>query len=104
MIYELHVRGFTKTHPEVPAELRPLLTVSLDLSDPLAPVGAAARKAAIAAALRTALPKWPRLRIDVEGLDWGSAHLFARSYNRARQGQITSELLEIIGGAEALNG
>jgi F-type H+-transporting ATPase subunit gamma len=26
------------------------------------------------------------------------------SYNRARQGQITSELLEIIGGAEALNG
>jgi F-type H+-transporting ATPase subunit gamma len=26
------------------------------------------------------------------------------SYNRARQGQITGELLEIIGGAEALNG
>ena len=26
------------------------------------------------------------------------------SYNRARQGQITSELLEVIGGAEALNG
>jgi F-type H+-transporting ATPase subunit gamma len=26
------------------------------------------------------------------------------SYNRARQGQITAELLEIIGGAEALNG
>ena len=26
------------------------------------------------------------------------------AYNRARQGQITSELLEIIGGAEALNG
>jgi F-type H+-transporting ATPase subunit gamma len=25
------------------------------------------------------------------------------AYNRARQGQITSELLEIIGGAEALN-
>ena len=26
------------------------------------------------------------------------------AYNRARQGQITSELLEVIGGAEALNG
>ena len=25
------------------------------------------------------------------------------AYNRARQGQITNELLEIIGGAEALN-
>ncbi len=25
------------------------------------------------------------------------------AYNRARQGQITSELLEIMGGAEALN-
>ena len=25
------------------------------------------------------------------------------AYNRARQGQITGELLEIIGGAEALN-
>ena len=25
------------------------------------------------------------------------------AYNRARQGQITSELLEVVGGAEALN-
>jgi F-type H+-transporting ATPase subunit gamma len=26
------------------------------------------------------------------------------AYNRARQGQITSEILEVVGGAEALNG
>jgi F-type H+-transporting ATPase subunit gamma len=30
--------------------------------------------------------------------------MLSMAYNRARQGQITSELLEIIGGAEALNG
>ncbi len=30
--------------------------------------------------------------------------MLSMSYNRARQGQITGELLEIIGGAEALNG
>ena len=30
--------------------------------------------------------------------------LLTRSYNRARQGQITQELSEIVGGAEALKG
>jgi F-type H+-transporting ATPase subunit gamma len=30
--------------------------------------------------------------------------LLTRSYNRARQGQITQELAEIVGGAEALKG
>jgi len=30
--------------------------------------------------------------------------LLKRTYNRARQGQITQELAEIVGGAEALNG
>jgi F-type H+-transporting ATPase subunit gamma len=30
--------------------------------------------------------------------------MLSMAYNRARQGQITNELLEIIGGAEALNG
>ena len=30
--------------------------------------------------------------------------ILKRTYNRARQGQITQELAEIVGGAEALNG
>jgi F-type H+-transporting ATPase subunit gamma len=30
--------------------------------------------------------------------------LLRRTYNRARQGQITQELAEIVGGAEALKG
>jgi len=30
--------------------------------------------------------------------------ILRRTYNRARQGQITQELAEIVGGAEALNG
>jgi F-type H+-transporting ATPase subunit gamma len=29
--------------------------------------------------------------------------MLTMTYNRARQGQITSELLEVVGGAEALN-
>ncbi|HWZ29281.1 MAG TPA: FoF1 ATP synthase subunit gamma [Gemmatimonadales bacterium] len=30
--------------------------------------------------------------------------ILKRTYNRARQGQITQELAEIVGGAAALNG
>ncbi len=42
------------------------------------------------------------MKAATENADEMIGHL-SMSYNRARQGQITSELLEIIGGAEALN-
>ncbi len=43
------------------------------------------------------------MKAATENADRMITHL-SMTYNRARQGQITGELLEIIGGAEALNG
>jgi F-type H+-transporting ATPase subunit gamma len=43
------------------------------------------------------------MKAATENADGMISHL-SIAYNRARQGQITGELLEIIGGAEALNG
>ena len=42
------------------------------------------------------------MKAATENADSMIDHL-TTTYNRARQGQITSELLEIVGGAEALN-
>jgi F-type H+-transporting ATPase subunit gamma len=42
------------------------------------------------------------MKAATENADQMISHL-SMAYNRARQGQITSELLEVIGGAEALN-
>ena len=42
------------------------------------------------------------MKAATENADEMIGHL-SMAYNRARQGQITGELLEIIGGAEALN-
>ena len=41
------------------------------------------------------------MKAATENADAMISHL-SIAYNRARQGQITSELLEVIGGAEAL--
>ncbi len=53
------------------------------------------------AAVSEQIARMTAMKAATENADSMIAHL-SMSYNRARQGQITSELLEIIGGAEAL--
>jgi F-type H+-transporting ATPase subunit gamma len=55
------------------------------------------------AAVSEQIARMVAMKVATENADEMIGNL-SMSYNRARQGQITSELLEIIGGAEALNG
>jgi F-type H+-transporting ATPase subunit gamma len=54
------------------------------------------------AAVSEQIARMVAMKAATENADSMIAHL-STAYNRARQGQITGELLEIIGGAEALN-
>jgi F-type H+-transporting ATPase subunit gamma len=54
------------------------------------------------AAVSEQIARMVAMKAATENADGMIAHL-SMAYNRARQGQITGELLEIIGGAEALN-
>ena len=54
------------------------------------------------AAVSEQIARMMALKAATENADTMIDHL-SMTYNRARQGQITSELLEVIGGAEALN-
>ena len=55
------------------------------------------------AAVSEQIARMVAMKAATENADQMISHL-SMAYNRARQGQITSELLEIIGGAEALGG
>jgi len=55
------------------------------------------------AAVSEQIARMVAMKAATENADQMIAHL-SMAYNRARQGQITSELLEIIGGADALSG
>ncbi len=54
------------------------------------------------AAVSEQIARMVAMKAATENADSMISHL-SMAYNRARQGQITSELLEIMGGAEALN-
>ena len=54
------------------------------------------------AAVSEQIARMVAMKAATENADAMIGHL-SMAYNRARQGQITGELLEIIGGAEALN-
>jgi F-type H+-transporting ATPase subunit gamma len=54
------------------------------------------------AAVSEQIARMVAMKAATENADAMISHL-STAYNRARQGQITSELLEVIGGAEALN-
>ena len=54
------------------------------------------------AAVSEQIARMMAMKAATENADTMISHL-TMTYNRARQGQITSELLEVIGGAEALN-
>ena len=54
------------------------------------------------AAVSEQIARMVAMKAATENAD-GMISQLSMAYNRARQGQITSELLEIIGGAEALN-
>ncbi|MBN2024238.1 MAG: ATP synthase F1 subunit gamma [Pirellulales bacterium] len=54
------------------------------------------------AAVSEQIARMMAMKAATENADQMISHL-SMAYNRARQGQITSELLEVIGGAEALN-
>jgi F-type H+-transporting ATPase subunit gamma len=54
------------------------------------------------AAVSEQIARMVAMKAATENADGMVSHL-SMAYNRARQGQITGELLEIIGGAEALN-
>ena len=54
------------------------------------------------AAVSEQIARMMAMKAATENADTMIDHL-SMTYNRARQGQITSELLEVIGGAEALN-
>jgi len=54
------------------------------------------------AAVSEQIARMVAMKAATENADGMIANL-SMAYNRARQGQITGELLEIIGGAEALN-
>jgi F-type H+-transporting ATPase subunit gamma len=54
------------------------------------------------AAVSEQIARMMAMKAATENADTMIEHL-SMAYNRARQGQITSELLEVIGGAEALN-
>ena len=54
------------------------------------------------AAVSEQIARMVAMKVATENADSMISQL-SMAYNRARQGQITSELLEIIGGAEALN-
>ena len=54
------------------------------------------------AAVSEQIARMVAMKAATENAD-GMISQLSMSYNRARQGQITGELLEIIGGAEALN-
>ena len=54
------------------------------------------------AAVSEQIARMVAMKVATENADSMICRL-SMAYNRARQGQITSELLEIIGGAEALN-
>ncbi|MBN1393680.1 MAG: ATP synthase F1 subunit gamma [Pirellulales bacterium] len=55
------------------------------------------------AAVSEQVARMVAMKAATENADEMISHL-SMAYNRARQGQITNELLEIIGGADALNG
>ncbi|MBU4271243.1 MAG: ATP synthase F1 subunit gamma [Planctomycetes bacterium] len=55
------------------------------------------------AAVSEQIARMVAMKTATENADGMISHL-SMAYNRARQGQITGELLEIIGGADALNG
>jgi len=55
------------------------------------------------AAVSEQIARMVAMKAATENADQMIAHL-SMAYNRARQGQITSELLEVLGGAEALGG
>ena len=55
------------------------------------------------AAVSEQIARMVAMKAATENADEMISHL-SMAYNRARQGQITGELLEIIGGADALNG
>jgi F-type H+-transporting ATPase subunit gamma len=54
------------------------------------------------AAVSEQIARMVAMKAATENAD-GMISQLSMAYNRARQGQITNELLEIIGGAEALN-
>ncbi len=59
-------------------------------------------KCLLDAAVSEQIARMIAMKAATENADQMISHL-SMAYNRARQGQITSELLEVIGGAEALN-
>jgi hypothetical protein len=67
---------------DAPTELCPLLAIPLRFTDPLAPVDVSIKKE-ITAAVKRAQSRWPRVRLDTDALDFGSAHAFARGYSLA---------------------
>ena len=73
--------------------------------DELVPASFKARlfKCFLDAAVSEQIARMMAMKAATENADEMIGNL-SMSYNRARQGQITSELLEVIGGAEALNG
>ena len=73
--------------------------------DELVPTSFKARlfKCFLDAAVSEQIARMMAMKAATENADTMIHHL-TMTYNRARQGQITSELLEVIGGAEALSG
>ena len=88
--------------PALPYEFLPSATSILD---EIVPTSFKVRlfKCFLDAAVGEQIARMVAMKAATENADEMIGNL-SMSYNRARQGQITSELLEIIGGAEALNG
>jgi F-type H+-transporting ATPase subunit gamma len=80
------------------------LPSAADILDEVVPASFRARlfKCFLDAAVSEQIARMMAMKAATENADTMVSSL-SMAYNRARQGQITSELLEIIGGAEALN-
>ena len=80
------------------------LPSAASILDELVPMSFRVRlfKCFLDAAVSEQIARMVAMKAATENADDMISHL-STAYNRARQGQITGELLEIIGGAEALN-
>jgi len=87
-----------------PAEVQyDFLPSAADILDEVVPASIKVKlfKCFLDAAVSEQIARMIAMKAATENADAMISHL-SISYNRARQGQITSELLEVIGGAEAL--
>jgi F-type H+-transporting ATPase subunit gamma len=102
----LPMGGLTAAEEEAPAvgPQYEFLPSAESILDEVVPTSFKVRlfKCFLDAAVSEQIARMTAMKAATENADEMISHL-SMAYNRARQGQITGELLEIIGGAEALN-